>query len=539
VGPQNKPACPGHEEPPWLTGINRNRSLGGNLLQPDISARIVRNSIANLLRGVISLPIVLLITPFIISTIGTTAFGIWALASAFVSYASLLDLGIGSALVKFVAQYKVKGETTQINYLLNTAFVTYIFVGALAFSLLLLSKEWILTQFFRVGGELRNEANFVLVGSMAIFTVNLAFGVFSSLLNGLQRMDLTSGTTITTTIVNAVGTIVVLVFGYGLKGLVVVSAMAFIAQIILNIVLSRREFSLLVFNPSLFRPSFLKRLLGFSLQMQVVGLASLVHAQLDKILLGHFLGLGYIAQYEAASRVVTHLRALPLMMLAPIMPAASEIHVDRDAKQVLQNLYYRSLKYMISVSLPIFVFVTLFAQSLISLWLGSDYSLAAFALQFLAMANLVNLLTGPGFLTLVGAGKPRYGVYSSLLGIALNIILSLTFIIWLGYTGAVWGTSLSLVLASVYFIIVFHKVQNISWQEATGRALISPALACLIAAGVSLLVSLHVRANVQGMAVVSVTFAASYLFALTKLPFWDAYDVSQIKRYIPQAMKER
>jgi len=112
-------------------------------------------------------------------------------------------------------------------------------------------------------------------------------------------------------------------------------------------------------------------------------------------------------------------------------------------------------------------------------------------------------------------------------------------IIRLGYTGAVLGTSLSLVLASVYFMIMFHKVQNISWREASGRALIAPTLACLLAVGVSFLVSLHVRANVQGMAVVSVTFAVSYLFALTKLPFWDAYDISQIKRYIPQAVKEK
>ena len=488
-----------------------------------ISEKIVRNSTTNALRGGLSFVLVLFLTPFIISRLGATGFGIWALTNALVSYVGLIDLGIGSALVKFVAEYQAKGDDAQINVLLNTAFAIYAILGTLAFGLLAAQRGWMIHTFFHIGSGLQGDVEFVFLGSLVIFVINLAFGVFAGLLNGLQRMDLTNLTAAIAAVINAVGVVMALNLGYGLRGLVIVSAIVALVSIAINAVMAKREFKALVFNPFCFRLSYVKNLLNFGLQLQVVGLASLVHAQLDKIVLGYFLGLNPVMYYEAATRVIERLRALPMILLSPIMPAASELHAGQES-ETLHKLYHRSLKYVTLTSLPVFVFVAIFAHPLVSLWLGPGYEMTAFALQFLAMANFVNLLTGPGFLVLVGMGKPKYGTYFSLLALLTNAVLSVALVSRSGYAGAVLGPTISMTLWGGGFIAFSSRI-----LRQDGKALFRTLWGPL---WISLLLSVVLYAGLSWFDQVSgpligsfvTAYFSVYILALWKLGIIDTTD---------------
>ena len=48
----------------------------------------------------------LMMMPFNVAHLGQSAYGLWALTTSITMYFSVLDLGYGGALVKFVAQYR-------------------------------------------------------------------------------------------------------------------------------------------------------------------------------------------------------------------------------------------------------------------------------------------------------------------------------------------------------------------------------------------------------------------------------------------------
>ena len=52
----------------------------------------------------------LLLTPFIIQTLGQAEYGVYKLATAVNSYLLLLDLGIGNAIVKYVSKFRVDND---------------------------------------------------------------------------------------------------------------------------------------------------------------------------------------------------------------------------------------------------------------------------------------------------------------------------------------------------------------------------------------------------------------------------------------------
>ena len=70
-----------------------------------------------------------LLTPLVLHHVGPTHFGLWVLVGALVSYGSLLDLGISSAVVKYVAEYRAQGKPDAAHAVVATALRVYALLG--------------------------------------------------------------------------------------------------------------------------------------------------------------------------------------------------------------------------------------------------------------------------------------------------------------------------------------------------------------------------------------------------------------------------
>src|SRR5208282_2921426 len=121
------------------------------------------------------------------------------------------------------------------------------------------------------------------------------------------------------------------------------------------------------------------------------------------------------------------------------------------------ELYYRSHKYLALFGVPVVCYVVAISHRFVELWLGPSLTIIALPLSVLLLVNFLNLATGPGFLIFAGSGYMRPGVQSAIMGIVLNVFLSLGLIYKFGFAGAVLGTSSAIIIASAYFISMFHR----------------------------------------------------------------------------------
>ncbi len=445
--------------------------------------RIVRNVVFNLLRGGILFPLELILIPFVLHRIGVAGFGIWALLRVFIGYGNIFDLGISMALEKFTAEHLAGKEYDSLNRLLNISFLAYLAISLFLFLAVVLLREWIVSAFFGEGLKAFGSLPFILLFSAGTFGVSLLFSPFTSLLNGMQRIDLTNTISTASALLNFVGILFVLSLGFGLEGLIVVNGGVVVAAGLGSFLVARRnlpEVRLNPFGPFLNFRQFLK-IVFYSLSIQTTRLAGLLHLHLDKFFLSYLIGLQYVTYYEIASRFVERLRFLPQMLIQPIMVAISDLHM-RGRQSEIDKIYFQSLRYMILLSLPVFVFSGFFINPIIKLWLGGSYPLTVRALRILIAAHFINLLTGPGFLALMGIGWVRYGVISATAGGILNIVLSYVLIIAIGYNGALLATFLAMVLPSVGFIIAFHRFRRLPLDVAFLAVILKPMVVSFLAA---------------------------------------------------------
>ena len=74
----------------------------------------------------------LLLTPFIIGTLGQAEYGVYKLSASVVAYLLLLDLGVGNAITRYIAKFRVSGDKDQSRKFLGVATVYYSVVAIVA-----------------------------------------------------------------------------------------------------------------------------------------------------------------------------------------------------------------------------------------------------------------------------------------------------------------------------------------------------------------------------------------------------------------------
>jgi len=501
-------------------------------LNQSISQKIVRNTLFNIAGNFWGILVALVLIPYIIGHIGAERFGVWAIVGVITGYFGLLDFGVGTSFVKYISEYYTKEDFKSLNQVVNTGFVFYSLFGVVIIVLgFLLIKP--LLEFFNIPNNIYDEALFVFMIGIIIFAVSNAISAFGAVQTGLQRMDISNKVAITMSIPNIVGTIFFLELGYGLPGLMVNNAIILVLSGIANIVIAFKILPELRFNPSLFNRKMFKRLFSFGYKLQVSRIASLFHFQMDKIILAHFLNIGFVTYYTVAAQLTSRVREMPLLLISAIFPAASELEAKAD-KDSLYKLYFRSMKYVVLIGLPLSLLSILIANPFINLWLGDGYERSILTLQILMIGYFFNIITGPGFTILNGIGKPQYGMRSSILAGVLNLVLSILLVIKMGYFGVVIGTTISMIVAAIYFISMFHKIMNISIWEMIRKILLKPFVACSITCLIIYIIAKQIE-RIGWFSLMGVVVSYLILFALIILVvnYLDDFDKTIVNKYSP------
>lgn len=442
----------------------------------DIAPQLARNSVYYALKSVVALAAMLLVTPYILKTVGTARYGVWALAGVMTSYAQLSDFGITESLVKYAAEYHACKDSIRLNRLVNTAFVFMLFLAVAVGSILFLILPFITSQVLNIPPTLQAEALIIFRLSVIIFLFNMVLGIFASLIVGSQNIGYTCAVNITTSIVGVIGTFVFLHMGWGLQGLVITNAIVAIVAGSLNIYCSCRLFPELRFNFAKWVDrAMLKQIFSFSWKIQATSISQLMVFQLDRILLSRYLGLEAVAFYEVGSNIALYAKTFLGVLFAPIVPAVSALQAQ-DERAMITGLYTRSFKFMALIAIPFCFLVVALANPFIRLWMGTGFGLSALTLQLLVPAYLVSVLTGPGIFVLNGINRPDVAMRSTFFAGVANLLLCYGLVKTVGYFGLIIGISIALVASAAYFTTMLHRVLPELDRGMYARVLFKPFL---------------------------------------------------------------
>lgn len=503
-----------------------------------LSAKIIRNVIASGLRACLVAPVPFIMTPIILRKVGTGGYGTWAVFLALGSLTSLADLGMVGTLSKHVAEYHARKDFEALDRLLSTGLVIFVLLALGLCSLLLLASSLVPAVLFRGSPLLSTELVVLLRYYVIVIGTNILTLLFASVISGLQRLDLTNWIGTTNIYCAALVSIVLLFRGWGVRGLVLGQVCASVLGMLMYVVMIRRLLPQTAFKAKYVDIDKAKSMFNFSLQLYVTQAAVAVHNQIEKFLLALFVGVAATGWYDIVGDVALKIRALIGLVLGPVLPAASELDALEDEKR-LAELYFRAQKYLAFFGVPIVCYVVSVSTRFVELWIGPKFGFLGFPLAIFVSINFYNLVTGPGFLIFAGRGHLRPGMQSALIGIILNVFLSLGLIYRFGFAGAVVGTAVSLVSASSYFLYLFHKDTKYSVGRLLREAYLKPVAISLPLSALALLAVRELVPSWTGLAMLGVAFSILYVTTMLFSKFFDRYDWSKMESLIPAVRHAR
>jgi O-antigen/teichoic acid export membrane protein len=380
------------------------------------------NGCVNFARGLLSVAVTIMLTPFLVSHLGLARFGVWSLLGVFVTYMTLVDLGISGATAKFIGGLSQGEDRDRLNRVFTTAMglMIGIALGAILLGPLLRHNlENKLARFGLVG----DDATLFLIGAMALYSVGIVANGLSYVLLGLHRLDVANYIASSVLLLQAVGTVLVLRAGYGLRGLIVLITGVSALSIVAYFVAVRKLAPCIRFYWKSFSVIAVRDLLSFGLYLQAYGLLCVYYIFMGKAVVSLRFPLAAVAAYEVALRLPVLCRQGISSILGPIMPAVA--HLDaRGRPEEVRALLLRVLRYSLLFGAPVFVGVAIFAEPVVRLWVGAGFASSVPPLRILSLAFGFSVFPDLAWFFLVGLGRQRSAMILSLLQVLLGTLLS-------------------------------------------------------------------------------------------------------------------
>lgn len=508
-------------------------------------SRVAFNTAAGAGAQFVVLFINLFITPVILSSLGKTDFGAYAVIGSFVTYFGVLDLGIGGSLTRFMVFYNQRGDSRRVGAFATFGVMFYIAMAAVLLPALVVAAPTIGRLLALPIGI---EADFpFLIATVGILFIGWALtGIVSARLAASHRLDLTALATVCGSIGMAALVCITVprypaietVFACMLGQLMIVWLILF--------VVNRRLHGALLVSPRRMRWNEIRELFSFGLWSQLSNVTAVVNLEADKVIISRGIGIANVTPYQVANRLALLSRALPLQLLVSLLPSITARVSAGATGDELARLYKDTSRTLMLPTLLIAGFVVAAADPLLRLWLGVRLPGAAALCMALVLSYAANNATGAGTTILKAVGQPNLEAAYGVLSAVMNIVLTIMLIRPLGLTGVVMGTIGGNVVGSVIFLVIFHRRQGFPWWETMGSWLSS---LCFLTASSGLvawsLLFLLVGPTMDrlfllgGITVVGLAYCAVFILFGWMIGFWTNEDHAAIARLLAALRRQR
>jgi O-antigen/teichoic acid export membrane protein len=420
------------------------------------SKGLFRDAILNFWGQVLPLVFALVAIPFILKGFGLERFGLLSLAWLLLGYFAFLDLGLGRATVRFVAELIGREEKDKISGVVWASTGLNLIAGIVGGIAVWLLAPFLARRVFTIPPELIGEAQQIFVILAFAIPAITATASLRGVLEACRRFDLVNAVKVPSNIA---------VFLIPLIGLPLVLGLPVIVGLM---VLTRIATALVYFGYSIRQiPGWWRRfalpagqirsLLQYGGWVTASNLLVPIISYAERFLIGALLPIGMLGYYTAPFEMISRLSVFPYSLALALFPAFSHAGTH-DPAEVRERLVLRPSTYLLLLMTPLTALFVFFAPEILQLWLGADFrAQSGLLLQILAAAFFFNAFAYIPLTAVQGLGRPELKAKLDLVQAPLFVGLCWVLIKQLGIAGAAFA-KLAVCAVDVIFILWFTKL---------------------------------------------------------------------------------
>lgn len=426
----------------------------------------------------------LLYTPYMLRTMGQSEYGLYSLVASVISYLTILDLGMGNAIIRYTSKFRAEGKQEEQFEMFGMFFVLYLVIGVIAVGVGMVLYLNIDAMFGRTMTAIELDKARIM---MLILIFNLAFtfpmSIFGSIMTAYERFVFPRIINIIRIILNTVIMVVLLSYGYRAIAMVIVQTVFNVATLIINYFYCRYRLHIKMYFRH-FKWGFLKEVAIYSFWI-------LLNVIMDKIYwsTGQFV-LGAVSGTIAVSifAVAIHLQGFYMQFSSAIstvfLPKVTAMVTNKRSDKELSDLFIRTGRIQYVVMCFVLSGFIVFGKSFIQLWAGKEYSESYIITLLFFVALLIPLIQNLGITILQAKNQMKFRsilyIIIAVFALAFEILFAK---LWGGVGCAIAIAGALLIGQGLVMNIYYSRRQHINisafWKEIFKMTIV-PAIIVII-----------------------------------------------------------
>lgn len=399
----------------------------------------------------------LVYTPFMLMKVGDSQYGIYSLSLSLISFISLLDLGFGQTMVRYVARSRAL-EDKEEEAKLNGFFLQLYSAIALLALLVGLAVFFLYPQLCRDtmdAAELQLfKAVFLIL--LADTVISFPMCVFSATINAHERFFYMKSADLVTMIVKYVLMTLLLLLGNKVLAITIVTSSLSIGLKLINAFYCKKKLAIR-FSFGTYPKEQAREIFLFSFFIFLNLIIDFLYNSTDTLILGAVRGTLAVTTYSFGIYFETYFQELSTAMSGVFMPRVVYLFEhDRDMNALSELFLKVGRLQMALLLLALSGFVT-YGKDFICLWVGSEHSNAYYIGLLIMLPALVPLSQNIGISILRAMNLHKYRSYMYLAIAVLNVAISIPLAKRYAGVGAAAGTCIACIAGQIVYMNLYYS----------------------------------------------------------------------------------
>lgn len=396
------------------------------------------------------------LSPFLIDKMGESQYGLYQLIGAFVGYLTILDFGLGNAIIRYVAEYRQgKDKEKESNFLASTS-ILYAIIVAIIFALSLILYFNINKVFPNLTTEELSDAKVMFIILVINLMVTIPGGMFNSIINGYEKYIFPRTISIIKAITRVIILYIVVTMGYRAIGIVVVDTILNFIIIIVNYIICKKKLNIKIKLYS-FDKKLIKDIFGYSFFIFLNVIFDQINWKVDQTIIGMKISTIAVTIYVVGNNFSAVFQQFSTAISGVFLPKATKMVVNGADNKELTNFMIKVGRIQAIIIVYIYLAFILLGNKFIELMYGEGYFEAWTSAVFVMTGLIMPLAENSGLAILQAKKKHKFYVLMDIVIAVFNIIGTYFIIDYVGINGAAIMTMITLIIGHVIIINLYYK----------------------------------------------------------------------------------
>lgn len=421
-----------------------------------MTSEIKRGAVIGYIKTIATIAVGFIYTPIMLKLMGQSEYGLYSLVASVVAYLSVLDMGFGNAMIRFVSRNLARKKD---NNAINGVFlVIYTVIGLVA---LVAGIALFLNVDNLFGASLSaaeiDKARIILAIFICTTAINFPLSIFDSYAVANEKFVIMRVLDVVKTIGVPLVMLPLLLVGYKSIAMVVVTCIFTIGYHIVAMFYCFKKLSMRIkIDFRNLDKTLLKEIIAYSFFIFLNLIVDAVFNNTDQVILGSVCGTVAVSVYAVAAQINKINLMLSTTISGLFLPKVTKLLESKNADNEINKLFLKVSRLQLYLMALVLSGFFIFGRQFVVLWAGPDY-IDAYLIVLILIAPAIVPLTQNLCISVIQAkGIHQFRSVVYIIIAVLNVVISIPLAQRLGGIGAALGSAFANILGQGITMNIFY-----------------------------------------------------------------------------------